>query len=640
MRWTDRRPADPRPLPLAADGVTAARCRSVSVTAGAPALRTLDGDAAPALAGGATLEDRQFLLRVDGATTTVLRFDGPATVRPTDPGVRVSFRSPTRVTLGRCAPGTDPFPAVTVPATADGVASAVTHAAAAHRTMGPERSLPGMRRRPPALAVGETHVPDAVAAATPDTGIELLVPDRLPDALAAAPLAYYLGADLAVDRGASPRLCAPAAGLNRALDPLPEVASAMLRRVFFLDCLVRPAAHPGLVQSSLLDDLGLEAPALRASSPAERLAAYLAAPFERVTAALPDWHLATYVAPTTANVRCLPALLDRLSLVYPPESEPLAGRELVTRSLDDFYRGETSRVEVQKPVLGRGDLHGWLAPGTPIDVFDADPAAYEHAVRDRDGSLDVAVVLNDGEMAGEEEAAAAAYRERSVARDASVSVHRDQTRRELADLFATADVVHYVGHCESAGLQCADGHLAVETLDSVGVEAFFLNACGSYHEGRALVERGAVAGAVTFRDVLDEQATTVGATFAGLLVRGFCVERALRLARRQIRMGKDYAVVGDGTHAPVEPAGHPPTVVRVAAAGDGYDVACEGLADRAPGGVFQPPGDCEDRADWLRGCAASVHLDGESLADAIADAGLPVIHDDGLAWSGAFAREL
>lgn len=58
---------------------------------------------------------------------------------------------------------------------------------------------------------------------------------------------------------------------------------------------------------------------------------------------------------------------------------------------------------------------------------------------------------------------------------------------------------------------------------------------------------GSVAGAVTLRKVLDAQAAKVGTAFARLLLAGFPIALALRLARRRIRMGKDYAVVGDGT---------------------------------------------------------------------------------------------
>jgi len=629
------RGADPAPLPLDADAVVAGRCRSLRVPDVAPAVHGVHG-AAPELDGETALDGDAHWLRLDGEGHGILRFDGPATARAAGGGLALSFARPTRVTLGLCVRRRDPSATLTVPPTPAGVATAVTHAAAAHRTTAPVRSLPGLRRHPPAVEIGEEHVPEAVAAATPGTGIEFTVPDDLEAALVVAPLAHYLGADLSVAAGTRPRLRAPEAGVDRVLSPLPEVASAMLRRVFFLDCLVRPAAAPGLAGEDLLARLDLDPGALRAAAPAERLAAYLDAPVEDVDAALPAWHLATYAAPGEAAVRSLPALLDRRSLVYPPETEPLAGRELVERSLDDFYRGE-GRVDVAKPILRRGDLHGWLAPETPIDVFDSHPAAYGHRPAAEERPFRAVVVRNDDEMAGEDDDAAAAYRGHDG--QAAVVVRQSLSRRALADVFASdRDLVHYIGHCEDEGLQCADGYLAVEDLDEVGVRAFFLNACGSYREGRALVRAGSVAGAVTFRDVLDGQATTVGTTFARLLVRGFCIERALRLARRRIRMGKDYAAVGDATYAPAGD-GSAPAVVRVREAGESYEVTVEGMPDDAPGGVFRPP--IVDAArPHLRGRGAVERLDADDLRTALAGTGLPVIHDGGFAWADAFVADL
>jgi hypothetical protein len=631
------RDLDPDPLPLDCDAVAAGRCTSLRVGGLAPALHALEDGVVPPLDGETSLGRGDYCLRLDGECHGVVRFRGPARVRASPDGASVAFPGPSRVTVGICTRRRAPAETVTVPSTPAGVATAVTHAAAAHRTTAPVRSLPGLRRHPPALAFGERDVPDAVAAETPDTGIEFVVPASYADVFTVAPRAYYLGASLTVSAQSSPRLRVPEAGVDRVLSPLAEVASAMLRRVFFLDCVVRPAARPGLAATGLRSRLGLDAPALRTASPAERLGAYLDAPFGSVDADLPPWHLATYAPPDERTARCLPALLDRRSLVYLPETEPLDGGELVARSLDDFYRGGADRLEVQKPVLRRGALHGWLAPETPIDVFDSHPAAYANRPTADASSFRVVVVRNDEEMAGEDAAAADAYRARDV--PATVAVRRDLSRRDLASVLAEdVDLVHFIGHCEESGLQCADGYLAVESLDAVGARSFFLNACGSYHEGRALVRRGSVAGAVTFRDVLDGQATTVGTTFARLLVRGFCVERALDLARRRIRMGKDYAAVGDATYAPAGDH-EAPVLVRVSEAGDGYEVSVEGMSDDAPGGAFSPPvGD--PPSDVLRGRGHVERMDAAALGAALSGTDYPVIHDEGFAWASAFAAEL
>ncbi|MCF2165241.1 MULTISPECIES: CHAT domain-containing protein [Halobacterium] len=447
---------------------------------------------------------------------------------------------------------------ITVPRSIAGVAASITHAGAAHETMGPARSLQSNRQRPPAVAFGDTYsIPDAVANATPATGIEVRLPSSLRSVFVTAPLAFYLGATVTVAPDADPVLRAPDHGVVWPLDDPPTAVPAVLSRVFWLDCLVREATTdgPSATETALLDDLDLDPARLAAASPAGRLAAYLETPFERVADRVPDWHLGMHVAPTYEHATTLPYLLDRLALVFPPETASLERQELVSRSLDDFYRGApgpVASVEMVDPVDRPGRMQGWLADGIPVDAFKSHPASYRnHDEYQRDADRDaisVAVVLNDRDMAGEHDAVADIYESRAGDLPIDVTLHERLTRTELTEVLTTHhEFVHYIGHCAVDGLRCADGHVSVADLPALNVETFFLNACGSFHEGLALVEGGSVAGAVTLRKVLDAQAAKVGTAFARLLLAGFPIALALRLARRRIRMGKDYAVVGDGT---------------------------------------------------------------------------------------------
>ncbi|SEW30049.1 CHAT domain-containing protein [Halobacterium jilantaiense] len=531
---------------------------------------------------------------------------------------------------------------VTVPRTPAGVAAAVTHAAAAHDTTGVGRSLRANRSRPPAVEFGDRlAVPTAVAAETPETGIELRLPASLRSVFVGAPLAFYLGADVSVVDDATPRLLASATGVDRELGDLTSDVPDLLARAFWLDCLIREASTGAeLAEGDALDALGLDPDRLVAQSPADRLAAYLDAPFERVADRLPEWHLAMHVAPTYDHATALPYLLDRLAFVFPPETASLDRQELVSRSLDDFYRGApgpVASVEMLDPVDRPGRTQGWLADGTPVDAFKTQPVAYRNHDRyraaDRDG-MSVAVVLNDRGMAGEHDAVADIYETRASDLPMDVSFHERLTRRELADLLADHhEFVHYIGHCEVEGLRCADGHLAASDLGETNVETFFLNACGSYHEGTALVEAGSVAGAVTLRKVLDEQAAKVGTAFARLLLAGFPIVAALRLARRRIRMGKDYAVVGDGTQTLAATDDRDARVAHVERLDDDrYRVAWEhqSLTRHGDGFTTPTPGDGRRR---LCGNPSTTTTDGTSLASALADADAPVVLDGRFHWA-------
>jgi hypothetical protein len=612
---------------------------------------TVDGETE--LTGGA------FVLDVASQPWVTALFDAPAAVTDGDDGITVSFLEPSRVEL-RADTGTRaPAETVTVPATIDGLAVAVTHAAAAHRTMGPERSLQANRRHPPAVSFGpDFDVPDAVAAATPDTGIEVVLPRTKRAVFVAAPLAFYLGARVGLARDADPRLVAPEAGVDCSLAPLESSVPDVLARVFWLDCLVRDA-DTGLREAGALADLGLDAAALRERSPAGRLAASLDAPFERVGDRFPEWHLTMHVDPEFGNATTLPHLLDRLALVFPPETADLDREELVSRSLDDFYRGApgpVASVEMLDPRDRPGRVQGWLADGTPVDASKTHPAAYRNHQRYRRAGRDemsVAVVLNDESMSGEHDAVADIYDARADERPMDVSFHRDLTRDELRGVLGERhEFLHYIGHCEVDGLRCADGNLAVADLDETNVETFFLNACGSYYEGLGLVERGSVAGAVTLRKVLDEQAAKVGTAFARLLLGGFPIQSALTLARRRIRMGKDYAVVGDGTQTLSGTDDGDARVAYVDAVGDDgdwdgerngsgdrYEVSLQQRSLARHGDAFDVPA-VAGGGRRLAGNAASFTAAATDLATLFDAADLPVVLDGRFHWADEAAARL
>ena len=589
------------------------------------------------------LDGDSHVVGVSADVEVEVRFDGPATVRRRDGSVSVVFGGPRPVVLGFRSLAEAPADTVTVPRTLSGVAIAVSAASAAHRTMKPDRTRWSLRRHPPQFAFGDAvDIPERLAAAVPDTGIELVVPESLRALFLTAPVAFLLGADVRVEAGADPRLRAPDAGVDYAFDRLVEDAPATLARVFWLECLARnggPHGRPDLAEHDLLTDVGIDHETAYEASVAERLGMYLDAPFERVADEFPEWHLSMHVDPSFDSVSALPFMLDSLAFVYPPETEALEGEELMERSLDDFFRSPgapIATVEMVKPKLREGRAHGWLADGTPIDVFKTLPEAYDNHLQyldsPTDDELSVAVVLNDRNMIGEQNEVAEVYAERSDDLPMSVALHENLTRDELADLFVEHhEFVHYIGHCEVSGLRCADGNLSLADLPESNVETFFLNACGSYHEGLELVKRGSVAGAVTLRRVLDEQAATVGTAFARLLVHGFPIEAALRLARRRIMMGKDYAVVGDGMQTLSHTDESLANVAYVTSLDTGdYRVRCEQLAPEGHGGVYRLDNASQPR---LCGNDASFTARPGELVEFLDGNEQPVIVDGEFRWS-------
>lgn len=313
-------------------------------------------------------------------------------------------------------------PTVTVPATADGLATALTYAGARTTETGPARSHPDCRPHPPLVAFGEESVPDGLVANRPETEATLTLPADRATMFVAAPLAYYLGARVEVVEGTPPTLDLP--DRSHEFDPLPafqhEVAS-LLCDTFFLDGVVRERPGEGAdCREDLVVDAGCCPYALTEATPGERVARYLDCDRDRVAEARPEWHLATYADHGEEEARCLPYLLDAMSLVYLPESSTIDAQGLLKHSLDDFYRAgradDVATVDVLDPELHEGDLHAWLADGVPVSAFSPSRAAFEHrraaVPSDRPA---VAVVLNDEAMATEHEAVSRTYREHTDA---------------------------------------------------------------------------------------------------------------------------------------------------------------------------------------------------------------------------------
>jgi hypothetical protein len=235
-----------------------------------------------------TLSPGEYVVDVDTEIKAYLRFSGEATIQKTDDyeSIIVSFPDRTRVILGvRCR---HEFPAgtITVPDSPSAIAEAVTHMAASHKTDGPDRSYPTLRGHPSLIEHGDSlELPDHIRSDTTDNGIELIVPPEYESLFTTAPLAYYLQATVRTteevlgNRTRSdpnrPRLRLLDRAIEEELSPMPDLeldVERLLRKTFFLDCLVRNAGPYGtnLSECSLLDALDLDAEALYNASPQDQ----------------------------------------------------------------------------------------------------------------------------------------------------------------------------------------------------------------------------------------------------------------------------------------------------------------------------------------------------------------------------------
>jgi hypothetical protein len=598
------------------------------------------------------------LVQVEGPVLAYVALAGPCVLsrREWDGTFAIHFPQPTAVRVGFRSRVDRPRHAITVPATFRGAVTAVRHLSAAIDTDTPDKSYPSRRAHPPLIETGPSvEIPGPVRLATTTSAITVAIPPAIEPLLVTAPLVYYLQADLDVVERGPVRLDAPTLSTPWRLGasaPLEADVADVLRRVFFLDCLVRNAGPYGvpLREFELLDRLDIDADDLYVQSTAERLARYRRVQYRAVAPALPDWHLSTVVTPTLRNVRALPYLLDRMSLVQRPDPVPVGRHTADAESVPLTYAARSDAPGARladRPVRNASRLgvnQGWLAAGTPIDAFRATLAAFENRFRyhqSSDGPRRVVLVINDESMLDEGAGVERIYASRSTELAIDVTVEEAVTRAELADILQSpVDFLHYIGHCERTGLRCLDGTLSATDVGPTNVQTFFLNACDSFAQGLELVKRGSVAGAVTLHDVLNPEATDVGVAFARLVMHGFSVSHALALASRHSLSNKFYTVVGDGTHRLSQGEDAFPTVlVAERLDTDEFGVEFHFPQSSVAGGLAVPVlPDVPEPV--LRGCPVTAQLDTDSFVDFLTNVNVPVGYDGRLYWSTALAEQL
>ncbi|MFB6137253.1 MAG: hypothetical protein ABEJ42_02785, partial [Halobacteriaceae archaeon] len=549
--------------------------------------------------GEAELGSGSFSIELTSEVKTYIRVGGPIDIDVGADRTRIELDGTRQVNVG--ARSRHEQPAATITTTDDprDMMRAISALGSALKTTSPERSYPTLRGHPPLVELGEEL---DVPVETPDTGVTITVPPEPRHVFPVSTLAYYLGAT--VEPGEDPRVETDR-GFAYPLDG-PEGFEAtverVLKQVFLFDCATRteglyrvPLAEREAVEAAV--DLDFDA--LYDADLQEQLETYLSVPYEDIAAHVPEWKVATHVAPEPDNVELLPFAVDDLAVVRTagvtatPESgtsppsvgDPDDAQEAAIGNFlragagataspdggttadqplsaaDEFTRSASAAPGTRSAGIAgpgvperidpgeRDSLElAWVAEGAPIGGSKPTVTAYRNGLEREPatGAIDITVVCNDPRMSEEEDTVSAVY----GARDAlpfDVEVHRQLTAEELRDVLAEpTDFLHYIGHIDGDGFECADGRLDAGSIDEVGVDAFLLNACQSYDQGMSLIEAGSIGGVVTLRDVVNSGAVEMGETTARLLNRGFSLRAALTIAADEQIVGNQYLVVGDG----------------------------------------------------------------------------------------------
>ncbi|PSP45874.1 hypothetical protein BRC63_00500 [Halobacteriales archaeon QH_10_70_21] len=497
---------------------------------------------------------------------------------------------------------------------------------------------PTLRGHPPAVAVGdEFSVPAGLEAPTGPVHVE--VPADLEYVLPVASLAYYLGAR--VEPGEPAAVVVD--GRRYPLDDgggFERGVERTLKRTFFLDCLVRTVDKretPLSERETLEDGLEVDLEALYGRPAAERFERYMEVPHGKVEGEFPNWGLTAHVQSSEPGIEALPFLANDLAVVRVYDDLP-AGSNDEQEALEDAG-------DVVRPPEADSIDQAWVGPGVPVGASKTIPEAYwnwqEREPAD-DDAVEVAVVCNDEGMLEEGDTASEAYGS-NLNLPFEVTLHDDLDVESLRlVLESDLDYVHYVGHVNDDGFECADGTLDAETLDTVGVDIAFLNACRSYDQGYRLTERGAVGAVVTFDDVYEEGALRIGKTMARLLNRGFPLRRALSIARDRSIVGSQYLVLGDGNADIAQARGLIPWVTEVDSVGpDEYRLRITTHPARSAGmGSAFWPAIGEDSVFLAPKTLPPVEVSTDRLREYLDSGSFPVVVDGRFGWSRDLLSEL
>ena len=578
-----------------------------------------------------------------------LAVDGAFSVSAADDRIRFEFDAETEVCIGARSHHERPAATVTTTENPRDVMAALSTLGSALKTTSPERSFPTLRGHPPLVELDdELEIPDAID--TPDTGVRIELPPDRSHAYVAAPLAFYLGAELVP--GAGPRLVTDE-GFEYALDgPLgfEEEVARTLKQTFFLDCVTRTEGYYPVElheRKAVESEVALDFADLYDASLAERLEAYLSVPFEVLEPHVPTWKLTTHVEPTPENVASVPFLVADLAVVRTPEalgptiqSGSAAVGELARDG--DFTRSTTESGEslpLVEPERTDSVEQAWLGDHAPIDASKATSTAFRNRLSQEtvEDDIEIAVVCNDTAMDEEHDLAAEVYGSRENL-PFEVSVHRDLTTHELRAVLAEETAfLHYIGHIDAQGFQCSDGHLDAADVDSVGAEAFMLNACQSYDQGMALIDAGSVGGVVTLSDVINSGAVRVGKTMVRLLNRGFPLRAALSIARSRSIVGNQYIVVGDGNVDIAQTESGIALLCKIETGEDEYEVTVSSyLSDgRGIGAITTPNFGVSNESYLASGDIGPFSFTETELELFLMSENAPLLVDGEFTWSGS-----
>ncbi|WP_256301116.1 hypothetical protein [Haloarchaeobius salinus] len=522
------------------------------------------------------LEANGYSLDISAPVKLYWQFEGAPNITKGADSTRLSFTDPTVVEFGVRTYHKHPAGSITTTEDPDDVMQSLSTLSSALKTTASERSYPTLRGHPPLVELGdELDIPRGFSP--PDTGVEIVIPPEFDYIYPATPLAFYLGANLVP--GNAPTLRTERFEHDLATGHwFEDDVADLLKRMLFLDCIVRTE---GIHQVDLYErkqiepELPFDIASMYGRPLSEQLEAYLAVPQEVVEPHLPRWCLTAHLPNTPDQVSAIPHIVNDLGVIRSTRGQTRSVSRTATtagsatrvrRSARNSAPEEVSLQLIEPEVNDESIEHAWFGDQLPMGASKASVDSFEHQLEQgqRSESINITVVCNDPRMLDEQVTLDDVYGDRDD-QPYNIDSHFGVPQDELAELLTenSCDFLHYIGHATPTGLRCTDGELDVRELETVGVNVFLLNACRSFEQAEALVEKGSFGGVATLGDVVNEHAVEIGHAVAHFLNLGFPLRAAIELVHEHTHIGEQYLVVGDGSVDVVQSDGGPPMVCHV-----------------------------------------------------------------------------
>jgi hypothetical protein len=524
-----------------------------------------------------TFPNDQYILEFSSPIKLYILVNSNINIEVKSNKVNISFEAPQKVYVGVRSHHERPSTTISTTDDPKDLVRAISYFGSALKTTSCERSYPTLRGYPPSLSLNdELKVPKILEK--PETDVTIEVPPNYQSIFVIAPLAYYFGADVRLSETAmitaEGDIIHNLEGTTREFE---DEVERVLKQCFFLDCISRTEGYYEVrlyEREQIESKLGLEFDLLYDMSISEQIQSYLSIPYEKISGLLPTWKKTAHVEPKSRNIKFLSHLSNDLSIIKSEKRENIENKTSSNGSGKSIKRidsendsGRFSRGELNPAEHYRSDEnvdipqknieisestateHTWVGHGMPIGASKATLDAFENRLNQTptDGDIDIAIVVNDEEMAKEGTIVDDVYSSRDQL-SLTTELQHQLTTGELHKLLNQEyDFLHYIGHIDKTGFRCIDGQLDATNVENVRISTFFLNACTSYQQATELIKSGAVAGIATTNPVLNSGAERVGKTVARLLNLGFPIISALKIAKSESIMGSNYTVIGDGS---------------------------------------------------------------------------------------------